>query len=960
MMRIIFSAAAPLGLGVLLMLGSVALAQAAQLPGCAEPTTGGEWPLYGQDLRNSRAQPEETKIDAAAARDLEVAWSFRTSTFQSPQFGAGGGLIQSSPVVKDGCVYFGTDQGWVFALNADTGAVVWSRKLPIEGRGLLCTGIIGATAVKDGRVYAIVSQPGRPPGTNGPEDQGQGPYLSALDQATGEELWRSTIDTTDLVYNCGSPVPFEDIVIAPFNGDQTGTTNRGGWALFDAASGALLKKTITIPLPPPGAPDDRRGGGVWTTPTVDAATKYAYAGTSNPDAGGREHPHTNSLLKFDVDRTRSTFGEIVGHYKGNPDRYLIDDTLYPPTCMPNNGEPPLPIALPGGASFGRDADVFVRDILCLQFDIDFGASPQLYEGPAGRTYLGGFQKSGTFHMVDAETMTRVWSTPVSGPFFYSNSSSPATDGRSVFVGASIPGHMVALDIQTGLPRWVGPIGDLLHYNAVAYANGLVYTTDTIGFLNIYQSDTGLLVTKRPMQADVGDLLLQPNVTSAAVSIARHRIYAPALEHLIVYKPAAMEDGPGPVQSGCEALLGATPVTVLCDALAPIEDVVGGDLPEPPGGGGTPAVPGLGSFGGGDDDPFEAGCRSFAGPLSPLCAVAGVVDRGQELYCTAFGNVPGFNFFCGDRDGDGVPDVNDSCANVPNPNQADSDGDGFGDACDAPPPTDTDNDGVVDGSDNCPTIANPDQADLDGDGIGNACDTQDNRDTDGDGVQNHADQCPNEAGPANNGGCPVVADTTPDPFGFTSVSGVSRNTTVSSNVVTITGMTPGVAVPVTISDNGNNSQYRVNGGNWVTGGVDVRDGDTVQVRHTSASAANTVTETVLTIGTVVGEFRSTTAAGADTDPDAFSFGSKSNVPVSTWVESDPVTPVGYDAQTTVKAGAGTEYSIGCTGSYTSAQGTINPGQSICVRHMSASAPNTLRKTSLQIGRTVGYFTTRTAP
>ena len=34
----------------------------------------------------------------------------------------------------------------------------------------------------------------------------------------------------------------------------------------------------------------------------------------------------------------------------------------------------------------------------------------------------------------------------------------------------------------------------------------------------------------------------------------------------------------------------------------------------------------------------------------------------------------------DTDGDGVPDVNDNCPNVPNSDQADSDGDGFGDAC----------------------------------------------------------------------------------------------------------------------------------------------------------------------------------------------------------------------------------------------------------------------------------------
>jgi hypothetical protein len=71
----------------------------------------------------------------------------------------------------------------------------------------------------------------------------------------------------------------------------------------------------------------------------------------------------------------------------------------------------------------------------------------------------------------------------------------------------------------------------------------------------------------------------------------------------------------------------------------------------------------------------------------------------------------------DGDGDGVPDVFDNCANDYNPDQADLDGNGIGDACD----DDIDGDGVLNHLDNCAYVVNPDQADSDRDGVGDACD-----------------------------------------------------------------------------------------------------------------------------------------------------------------------------------------------------------------------------------------------
>jgi OmpA-OmpF porin, OOP family len=93
----------------------------------------------------------------------------------------------------------------------------------------------------------------------------------------------------------------------------------------------------------------------------------------------------------------------------------------------------------------------------------------------------------------------------------------------------------------------------------------------------------------------------------------------------------------------------------------------------------------------------------------------------------------------DRDGDGVPDVDDACPDVPGLPEYQG--------CPPPTPKDTDGDGILDSTDKCPT----DPEDKDGFEDEDGCPDFDN---DQDGIPDVEDKCPNEPGPAENQGCPI--------------------------------------------------------------------------------------------------------------------------------------------------------------------------------------------------------------
>lgn len=208
-------AAALLVAAVPLLVGGVASAAT-----CADAEhAGGDWPTYGHDLRNTFHQPLEDTIGPLNAALLQPKWRFSVAD------GGGAGNFQSLPVIEGGCAYVATSQGTVFAINADTGELVWEATLTDDG--LTLAGGIFAVAVDETQVYANTVSDGLP-------------TSFALDRATGEVNWSTVVvpeaEGEASAYTNASAILYEGMLVYGISGPEdvdADTRHPGGMALLD-------------------------------------------------------------------------------------------------------------------------------------------------------------------------------------------------------------------------------------------------------------------------------------------------------------------------------------------------------------------------------------------------------------------------------------------------------------------------------------------------------------------------------------------------------------------------------------------------------------------------------------------------------------------------------------------------------------------------------------------------------
>ena len=477
---------------------------------------GGDWRSLNHDLRNTRNQPAEDHIGTDDTGRLEPAW-----TFDGASKGITGGT-RSTPVVAYGCVYVAFGMGYlgnrgdVVALDADTGAVVWHRQLDGSLLGL---------AAANGMVYVTPSR-----GTRGEvsapvvtEDYAPaGSYLMALDARTGKDRWTSARLDDDNAANGtfvnASPVVYEAggrhlafVALAGGGGDGS----RVPMHFIDALTGTTVRRAYSLPEDA----DEKVGGtGIWSTAAYDAATQHLYVGTSDSDGHSRQHRYNNALLRIDANPVRPTFATVVDHYAGTSEHADLDEFI---------GGDKNPVCEATTGTDGLDPPTFFdtsASPTCLELDLDFGASPNLYEDASGQLRVGALQKSGLYHSVDAATMDRAWVFPVGPGGAFMDGATAAIDGDQILVGAT-PNLLYGLGGHAGDLRWVGTTdADLFAYQPLTVANRVLYAINDLGLLLGFDATTGRPLLRRSIALDGG--FQQCLGVGAGVAVARHTVFAP--------------------------------------------------------------------------------------------------------------------------------------------------------------------------------------------------------------------------------------------------------------------------------------------------------------------------------------------------------------------------------------------------------------------------------------------------
>ena len=442
-----------------------------------------QWPSWGGGVLNQSYAPDETKISPANAAKLKTQWVFTTEGTPIP-----------TPTVDGDYLYEPDMKGNLYKLNRADGTLVWKHQIS-EYTGKSISRSRTSPAIGDNALvigdYAT-------------------PTVIGIDKNTGKLLWTADVSKYGTGFIVGSPVIYNNVAyIGVTSFDEVtslvkgtrGPTFRGSIAAIDVGTGKVLWQT-------PTQPDGYFGGSVWSsTPVVDAARGSLYVSVGD---------------------TYSVPAEVAACMNATDDQAQKDACMSPQSA----GDGLIALDLNSGSiKWVRRAIVDTWDIFCgyptgkptqggtrlcpvkgNHFDFDFGSGPNMI----GSNLVGAGEKSGVYHVFNADTGEIVWST-AAGPSGLEGGIQwgTATDGQRIYVPETDfdrktytladgsqwkGGSWAALDPATGKILWQTPapkprgqLKEALVQSGMSVANGVVFSGTLSGDFVALNARTGKIL-----------------------------------------------------------------------------------------------------------------------------------------------------------------------------------------------------------------------------------------------------------------------------------------------------------------------------------------------------------------------------------------------------------------------------------------------------------------------------------
>ena len=189
---------------------------------------------------------------------------------------------------------------------------------------------------------------------------------------------------------------------------------------------------------------------------------------------------------------------------------------------------------------------------------------------------------------------------------------------------------------------------------------------------------------------------------------------------------------------------------------------------------------------------------------------------------------------------------------------------------------------------------------------------------------------------------TVSDTTPNAFTFTDQTGVAVSTLTTSNTITISGINTGATASVS---GAGSPQISINGAAWVTSGT-IANGQTLQVRLTSNATGGVANSATVNVGGVTDSWSVTTVS--DTAPNAFTFTDQTGAAVSTLITSNTITISGINTGAAVSVSGAGSPQISINGGAWTTSGTITNGQTLRVRLTSNATGGVANSATVNVG------------